>query len=98
MVIRMLVSISRSGPDGFSARIGQEIEVDDAVAQDLLTNEQAEPGGVIKLPRERKPKPPDSSAMPSAGAERGTIDLRDGVDAGEATLAGKTLQRKRGVA
>ncbi|MFH0938245.1 MAG: hypothetical protein V1899_03055 [Planctomycetota bacterium] len=49
MVVRMLVSISRS--DGFSARIGQEIDVDDGVAQELMTNEQAEPVGAIKLPR-----------------------------------------------
>ena len=94
MIIRMLVSVSRS--DGFSARIGQELAVDDAIAQDLLTNEQAEPVGTIKLPRERKAKPvsPDPSATPVT--ESGTINLADGVDSDEASLAGKTLQRRRG--
>lgn len=52
MIVKMLVGISRS--DGFSARIGQEIDVDDALAQELMTNEQAEPVDVIKLPRVEK--------------------------------------------
>ena len=89
MLIQMLVSISRS--DGFNAHIGQEIDVDDPLAQELMTNEQAEPVNAIKLPRGPKPAPID--AVP--GSQSGSIDLADGVSDGEATLAGKALSRRR---
>jgi hypothetical protein len=87
MIVRMLVSVSRS--DGFSARIGQEIELEDELAQELMTNEQAEPVGAIKLPRAPAEETPDVTF--------GNINLTDGVDDREATLAGKALyRRKRG--
>jgi hypothetical protein len=55
MKITMLVSISRS--DGFRATTGEVVEVDDAMAQDLLTNEMAIPTDAIKLPRQPVVKP-----------------------------------------
>lgn len=85
MIVKMLVSISRS--DGFSARIGQEIEIDDKVAQELMTNEQAEPVGAIKLPRPLVEETPEVTF--------GNINLTDGVDDREATLAGKALSRRK---
>ncbi len=73
MIVKMLVGISRS--DGFGARIGQEIEVDDELAQELMTNEQAEPVGAIKLPR------PEAITRASARSHTNEIIMPDDMQA-----------------
>ena len=54
MKIRMLVSISR---DDFTARIGQELDLDTALAHALIGDAQAVPLDTIVLPRVTKPAP-----------------------------------------
>lgn len=84
MKIRMLVSISR---DDFNARLGQELDLDTGFAHDLIRDGHAMPLDTIVLPRAPSVEP---------SAPRGTIDLADGVNDNEATLAGKALaERKR---
>lgn len=87
MQIKMLVSIARS--DGFMAQIGQVIDLPTDAAKDYIANRMAEPA------TESDPIP---TPLPSetTSDQVGTIDLRDGVNDAEASIAGKTLRKKRG--
>jgi hypothetical protein len=87
MQIRMLVSMSRS--DGFHALQGQVIELDDDTAREFCAS------GLATTEIESQ-QPTQTQGVPMPEFAHGEIDLSDGVNEQEATLAGKTLaQRKR---
>lgn len=95
MKITMLVSISATGHspaggDGLSAKIGQTLDVDADTAQEFIANGWA----VAEIQVQSTPASPHGDAPLKPTAD-GHIDLADGVDDTEATLAGKALARRR---
>jgi hypothetical protein len=88
MKITMLVSVSRS--DGFSASIGQILDVPAEQAQSFVAD-----GWAVEVNDAASTHPQADAPTPIVGAPSGTIDLADGVDDAEATLAGKTLARRK---
>ena len=78
MKVSMRVSVSRS--DGFCARQGEIVDIEDSIAQEMIEDGRAEIGDTGTL---------------IGSAESGTIDLSDGADEDELSLANKTLARGR---
>lgn len=94
MFVKMLVAVSRS--DGFSAKLGQIIDLKDAVAADLIKNRMAEPAMMTdKIPGVVLPPAIGDTPEDADSIEVGNIDLRDGASDEEATLASKTLSRRK---